>query len=87
MHTELETLQEQHCKLISVNRSEDPLCNTIPKSKRSSTFEDGWKCIGRGRFEILKDFCGGLATVFPGTATVESDFSTVNYEKNDYITP
>jgi hypothetical protein len=43
-----------------------------------------WKCIGSGRFEKLKEFCGGLGTVFPGTATVESDFSIVNFEKNDY---
>ena len=34
----------------------------------------------------MKEFCGGLATVYPGTATVESDFSIVNYEKNDYRT-
>ena len=33
---------------------------------------------------MLKDFCCGLATVFPGTATVELDFSTINYEKIDH---
>jgi hypothetical protein len=32
----------------------------------------------------LKRFCGGLASVFPGTATVESDFSLSNWEKDDY---
>jgi hypothetical protein len=29
---------------------------------------------------------GGLATVFLGTATVESDFSVLKYAKNDYRT-
>ena len=61
---ELEILQEQHRELIFVYRSEDPLRDAIQKSKSSSTFEDGWKYIGSERFEVLKEFCGGLATVF-----------------------
>ena len=48
------------------------------------SFTQGWNCIGEGRFPFLKDYCDGLATVFPGTATVESDFSSINYEKNDH---
>ena len=83
---ELEIIQEQHRELISVYRNEEPLRNAIENSKSSSSFIDGWKCIGSGRFENLKEFSGGLATVFPGTAIVEADFSIVNYEKNDYRT-
>ena len=29
-------------------------------------------------------FCGGIASAFPGTSTVESDFSIVKYEKDEY---
>ena len=58
----------------------------INSSTSTDSFIDGWICIGSGRFEKLKEFCGGLGTVFPGTATVESDFSIVNIEKNDYRT-
>ncbi len=38
-----------------------------------------------GRFPHLMTFSGGLATVFPGTAVVESDFSVLKYEKSDSI--
>ena len=38
-------------------------------------FLDRWRCIGSGRFQYLKEFCGGLATVFSSTTTVKSDFS------------
>jgi hypothetical protein len=38
----------------------------------------------RGRFEELVDFAGGLATIFPRTATVESDFSVIGWEKYIY---
>ena len=84
--TELEIIQEEHRELISAYRSEEPLRDAIKSSTSTASFIDGWKCIGSGRFEKLKEFCGGLGTVFPGTATVESDFSIVNYEKNDYRT-
>ena len=33
-----------------------------------------------GSFDHLKDFSGGLASPFPHTATVESDFSIVKWE-------
>ena len=36
------------------------------------------------KFDPLKDFFGGLGSVFPGTATVESDFSLINWEKDAY---
>jgi hypothetical protein len=36
------------------------------------------------KFLQLELFCGGLATLLPGTASVESDFSIVNYEKDQY---
>ena len=71
---------------ISAYRSEEPLRDAINSSTSTSSFIDGWKCIGSGRFGKLKEFCGGLGTVFSGRATVESDFSIVNFEKNDYRT-
>ena len=37
-------------------------------------------------YPLLKMYCGGLSTVFLGTANVESDFSIVNFEKSDYRT-
>ena len=46
-------------------------------------FQDDWSYTG-GRFLMLWDFSDGSATVFPGTATVESDFSIVKYVNNDF---
>ncbi len=33
---------------------------------------------------MLREFSGGLATVFPNTASVESDFSVLKWEKDEY---
>jgi hypothetical protein len=35
------------------------------------------------RFMMLQKSCGGLTSAFPNTATVESDFSIIGWEKND----
>ena len=44
-------------------------------------FEEAWDLVGP-RYKDLQNFCGGLATVFPSTWTVESDFSVVKWEKD-----
>ena len=35
---------------------------------------------------LLCQFVGGLASVFPGTSTVEADFSVIGWEKDEYRT-
>ena len=44
-------------------------------------FSDAWACTNN-RFPSLQKFCGGLASAFPNTATVESDFSVIGWEKD-----
>ena len=49
------------------------------------SFDDAWARVGMTESQLCH-FFGGLATVFPGTSTVESDFSDIGYEKDDYRT-
>jgi hypothetical protein len=46
----------------------------INASLKSKTFYESWRCVNE--LDDLK--------IFPGTATVESDFLDVNYEKDQY---
>jgi hypothetical protein len=48
-----------------------------------SKFDDVWCWLGE-KVTLLRDFAGGLATVFPSTATVESDFSLMKWEKSKF---
>jgi len=48
-----------------------------------TTFDDGWSLLGR-QLPLLQQFCGDIATAFPNTATVESDFSVLGWEKDAY---
>ena len=82
----LEKIQEDHRLLLQADREETTLKDAILAyaSKDSMSFDGGRECMGNIRFQQIKKFCGGLATIFPGTATVESDFSIVNYKKDQY---
>jgi hypothetical protein len=52
-----------------------------------TSFNAAWNtCALANRFPHLCAFVGGLATVFPNTATVESDFSVLAWEKDDHRT-
>jgi hypothetical protein len=44
---------------------------------------DGWRPLGV-QFSKLRMFCGGIATVFSGMCTVESDFSVINWEYDEF---
>jgi len=56
----------------------------MTRSTDTLSFSDGWRCIGSGGFQYLKEFCRGLANVFPSITTIESDFSIINFEKNSH---
>ena len=47
------------------------------------SFDDTWKPISAS-YPLLSMFFGWLATVFPGTSTVESNFSVIGFDKDDY---
>jgi hypothetical protein len=49
----------------------------------NTLFEVAWGTLA-ARFPDLAEFCDGIATVFPGTCTVEADFSVLRWEKNRY---
>jgi hypothetical protein len=48
----------------------------------SSTFEICWSPLLGREYDDLRNYCGGIASVMPGTASVESDFSIINWTKD-----
>ncbi len=51
----------------------------IDRHTIETSFDDAWDCAP-GRFGHLRSFCGGLATVFANTMSVESDFFIFKWE-------
>jgi hypothetical protein len=46
-------------------------------------FKDSWSPLGK-EYNALKDFCGGIASVMPGTSSVESDFSLTDWTSDPH---
>ncbi|CAM6042671.1 unnamed protein product [Sphagnum compactum] len=75
--------ERQHKKLLNVVSKEPRLQTALARHSEQTDFSDAWKTPSiKDRFPKLMEFCGGLAFPFPDTATVESDFSVLKWEKD-----
>ncbi len=79
----IDVIADEHKLLLHAYRSEPVLKQAIDGLDGRSSFRDGWSLIG-SRFPNLMEFCGVLATIFPGTNTVESEFSVLRWEKDNF---
>ena len=70
----------QQMKTLIANSVE--VKNKLTRVEHDS-YEEAWKPISE-LYKNVKEFTAGLSCIFPGTAAVESDFSIIGYEKNDY---
>ncbi|KAI2501718.1 hypothetical protein MHU86_12724 [Fragilaria crotonensis] len=84
----VDKIADEHKELIMQYRTDALLKQSIyssPESrdKDTSLFADAWSVLNINGFQNLRAFCGGIATLFPGTCTVESDFSVLRWEKDN----
>ncbi|KAH9574029.1 hypothetical protein CY35_01G033500 [Sphagnum magellanicum] len=79
--TQIKLIADEHKALIHAHRCEPVLKDGIDSLSNSSSFKDGWSLLG-AQFPNLMEYCGVIATLFPGTSTVESDFSILRWEKD-----
>lgn len=57
----------------------------VDNTDEAKTFDEAWGGFHK-EFPMLVQFSGGMASIFPGTSTVESDFSIIGWEKDEYRT-
>ena len=84
MRWNMHDIEQEFEGLLGPYQRERPLKEVMDQCSHKTTFDEGWKHV-HGRFKYLKKFCEGLATAFPGTSTVESNFSIVKWEKDDWL--
>jgi hypothetical protein len=78
---QIEAIADEHKTLLHAYRSEPTLKEGIDSLSGRSSFQDGWSLLS-SRLPNLMGYCGVVATLFPGTSTVESDFSILRWEKD-----
>ncbi|KAH9533357.1 hypothetical protein CY35_18G048000, partial [Sphagnum magellanicum] len=72
----IDLIVDQHKKLLNAVSKEPRLQTALARHSEQTDFSDAWKTPSiKDRFPELMEFCGGLASPFPNTATIESDFS------------
>ncbi|PTQ41741.1 hypothetical protein MARPO_0033s0135, partial [Marchantia polymorpha] len=67
--------------LKNAYRNEEPFRNALDGCTYQMPFSKAWK-LTSGQFKKLEMFCGGLASTFPGTSSVERDFCILKWEKD-----
>ena len=77
---DVDLIEKEHRNFRDAALNEPGLGQRLDAATDKLSFRDVWSGLHE-RWACLSAFCGGLSTVFPGTATVESDFSIVNFEK------
>ncbi|KAH9554008.1 hypothetical protein CY35_08G042000 [Sphagnum magellanicum] len=80
---QIDIIADEHKALIHAYRFELVLKQGIDALFGKSSFKDGWSLLGI-QFPNLMDYYGVVATLFPGTSTVESNFSVLRWEKDGY---
>jgi len=78
----IDKAESEHHELLDVYARKPDVKVALNKHNEKTFFNEVWDCL-KGRFMQLRQLCGGLATTFPNTTSVESDFSIVKWEKND----
>ncbi|KAI2506193.1 hypothetical protein MHU86_8228 [Fragilaria crotonensis] len=78
---QIDIIADEHKILLYAYQSESVLKEGIDSLSSRSCFKDGWSLLGC-RLPNLMEYCGVVATLFPGTSTVESDFSILRWEKD-----
>jgi hypothetical protein len=79
---DIDKLESQHRDLRSEYQHSPGFTDALNNFNDFTSFNEAWLIVNK-KFNMLRDFCGGIATVFPNTATVEADFSNINWEKDD----
>ncbi|KAH9562545.1 hypothetical protein CY35_05G077800 [Sphagnum magellanicum] len=77
----IDLITDEHKALIHAHRCEPMLKDGIDSLSSNSSFKDGWSLLG-AQFPSLLEYCGVVATLFPGTSTIESDFSILRWEND-----
>ena len=84
MPEQVEGIEANHRDLIKMFRDDDAMRNAIGKHDANTLFNDACDCVLR--FKQVRAFCGSLATIFPNTTSVESDFSILKWELDEFCT-
>ena len=72
--SQIAQIERDHRELCEAYQRDRLVQSRLKECDHNTTFKADWAIVD-GKYSALRDFCGGIATVFANTASVESDFS------------
>jgi hypothetical protein len=73
--SQVDKIEQQHRVLLEMIRSSAPLKATVDRHTCQTMFNEAWNAFtAQDSLSHLRAFCGGLATVFANTASLETTF-------------
>jgi hypothetical protein len=79
---DIDQTEADYHDLLNLYASYQILHVTIDQHTIETSFDDAWDCAPC-RFDDLRSFYGGLATVFANTMSIESNFSILKWEMDE----
>ncbi|XP_078473017.1 uncharacterized protein LOC144734619 [Lampetra planeri] len=79
----VDMVEEEHRQLVKLYKEDTIIHDAINKHTNTTTFNDAWDVLPSG-FDNLRAFSGGLASVLANTTAVESDFSILKWELDEF---
>jgi hypothetical protein len=81
----IQRISTDHRNLSAAYANDRAVKRDLDSCDHSTTFTAAWSVPGiKDKYPHLMDFAGGLATVYPNDGVVESDFSILKYEKDQF---
>ncbi|OWZ20465.1 hypothetical protein PHMEG_0005113 [Phytophthora megakarya] len=82
---DIKTIQSEYEEFVLAVSREPILNGVLKKHDRDTDVSFAWSCVN-GRFRMLQEFMGGLASVVPdlSAGTLAADLTWLNWEKPDY---
>jgi hypothetical protein len=84
---DIEEIDAQFRPLRNAYRKEEGLkmrLEAVHSHSAVQSFKECWSPLGKD-YNALKEYCGGLASVMPGTSSVEADFSLINWTRDPHL--
>lgn len=78
---ECDKIEEEHRVLLKLYKDDENIKQGVDKHDVTTQFNEAWD-VTAGHCTTLRSFCGGIATAFANTTSVESDFSILKWEMN-----
>ena len=82
----MEEIETQQKKLYQEYRLDDGVRDILDGHDHTTTFNNSWDALDRASYARVRQFAGGLASVFANSTSVESDISILKWEMDEFRT-